>query len=60
VRPPGQYSARSVPFGVAFGPIGAISEKRAPKNPEKIIKDGAKSGGKWRFSEGQSAIFAVL
>jgi hypothetical protein len=35
-------------------------EKARPKNPEKIIKDGAKSGGKWRFSKGQSAIFAVL
>ena len=27
-----------------------------PKNPEKIIKEGAKSGGKWRFCEGQCAI----
>jgi hypothetical protein len=26
------------------------------KNPENIIKEGAKSGGKWRFFEGQSAI----
>ena len=26
------------------------------KNPEKIGKNGAENGGKWRFSEGQSAI----
>jgi hypothetical protein len=60
VRPLGQCSARSVPLGVAFGPIGAISKKARPKKPGKTINEGAKSGGKWRFSKGQSAIFAVL
>ena len=57
VRPLGQCSARSVPLGVAFGPIGAISKKARPKKPGKTINEGAKSGGKWRFSKGQSAIF---
>ena len=34
--------------------------KARRKNPENFIKKGAKSGGKWRFCEGQSAIFAEL
>ena len=30
-----------------------------PKNPEKTVKKVMENGGKWRFFEGQSAIFAV-
>jgi hypothetical protein len=30
------------------------------ENPEKMGKDGAENGGKWRFSEGPKRHFAVL